>query len=519
VIADGSYPILFPDLPAAVPPRQRSRSRSPAPADPGAAVRWPAPRPDHATLWLALHLPDLPLEALEDGVGGPRAVCETRGRRGQVVAVDAAAAAAGLRPGMSPASACTLCLALTLPERQPRLEERRLDALAHGLLAFTPRLALAPAGLLLDVGGSLRLFGGLGPLVETARATALGRGHRAAMAAAPTAAAALLLARAGGEHFITDRARLTAPLAALPIGLLEMEEKDLATLAGCGIRTIGELLRLPRDGLGRRFPPTLLTALDRLLGRSPDPRPLFAPGRFFEDDIELPAGDHETVLAAAGELLVRLEDELRRACAGVDRLLCRLGHNDGSRTRVELALATPRQRRTDLLDLLRVRLESVALPAPAVTLHLRSGRYRPLPDRPSTLLPAERGSAAPEARESLLERLRLRLGERAVHGIAVADEHRPEKAWRRCRPGEQGLPCPPLPPRPCWLLEQPAPLSRRLRRRQGLALEGDVERIVGGWWDGHPVARDYRIARNRHGHRLWVFRDLERQGWYLHGYF
>ena len=53
-----------------------------------------------------------------------------------------------------------------------------------------------------------------------------------------------------------------------------------------------------------------------------------------------------------------------------------------------------------------------------------------------------------------------------------------------------------------------------------LSLLGGPERIEGGWWDGTDVARDYYVASQRNGRRLWIYRERRsRGGWYLHGLF
>jgi len=71
--------------------------------------------------------------------------------------------------------------------------------------------------------------------------------------------------------------------------------------------------------------------------------------------------------------------------------------------------------------------------------------------------------------------------------------------------------------RPLWLLDVPEPCDER----QLEFLEGP-ECIESGWWDGHDVARDYYVACNRHGARMWVFRNRRQAdppGWFLHGWF
>jgi protein ImuB len=76
--------------------------------------------------------------------------------------------------------------------------------------------------------------------------------------------------------------------------------------------------------------------------------------------------------------------------------------------------------------------------------------------------------------------------------------------------------------RPLWLLADPRPLpgDERPRCDGPLELEEGPERIESGWWDGHDVRRDYYVARDRAGARLWVFRERQDGGrWFLHGVF
>jgi len=74
-----------------------------------------------------------------------------------------------------------------------------------------------------------------------------------------------------------------------------------------------------------------------------------------------------------------------------------------------------------------------------------------------------------------------------------------------------------------WLLPAPQLLAapKGLPCRHGpLRLLSEPERIETGWWDGGEVARDYYTAIDRHGVRLWVFREREQpHGWFLHGVF
>jgi len=49
-------------------------------------------------------------------------------------------------------------------------------------------------------------------------------------------------------------------------------------------------------------------------------------------------------------------------------------------------------------------------------------------------------------------------------------------------------------------------------------MSGQPERIEAGWWDDADVRRDYFILRTTSGADLWVYRDLQNDNWYLHGF-
>jgi protein ImuB len=133
---------------------------------------------------------------------------------------------------------------------------------------------------------------------------------------------------------------------------------------------------------------------------------------------------------------------------------------------------------------------------------------------------------------ALIEHLRARLGVDAVYGVVSVPEHRPENAWRVAEPalapvvskvaaGDSSVSAPFR--RPLWLLPAPRELdSQRGRPRRGGALEllAGPERIESGWWDGADVRRDYYVARDTHGARLWIYRECAgTQKWFLHGIF
>ena len=410
-----------------------------------------------------------------------------------------------------------------------------LEQLAIRAQRFTPRVSLVPPdGLLLELAGSLHLFGGLAGLRRELAGECQPLQVRPVLAFAPTPLAALTAARAGQPLMILDPAQLTGQLAPLPLSALRWPEETRARLARAGVRTIGAVLRLPRAGFARRFGVAQLASLDALTGRTRDVRADFhAPVRFrrrHELDYEL--SDHGRLLAALAPMFEELGTFLIAHQRGVVELECRFIHRNAPPTHCALSLAAPCAHGQQLGALFGERLNSVPLPEPVRALELRADEL--LPQRSSCRAlwqPGERGGEAREQSEGLIDRLHARLGPEAVHGLAQRPEHRPENAWVATRPpaffgdpdrAVDGMDETPA-ARPLWLLPAPQLLAapKGLPCRHGpLRLLSEPERIETGWWDGGEVARDYYTAIDRHGVRLWVFREREQpHGWFLHGVF
>jgi len=91
-----------------------------------------------------------------------------------------------------------------------------------------------------------------------------------------------------------------------------------------------ELLELPRAGLARRFGLGLLDALDRALGRAPDPQVPFIAPECFSSRLELPAPawEAQALLFAAKRLTAALTGWLLGRGLGVMRLNLALIHED-----------------------------------------------------------------------------------------------------------------------------------------------------------------------------------------------
>jgi protein ImuB len=469
---------------------------------------------------------------------------------------------------------------LTASSQPTQQDLERLGARAQRL---TPRISLDPPdGLLLEVKGSLHLFGGVEGLSREMAGECSRLRMPCTLAVAPTPLAALALARARRKLAIrdsrlgitasqgdgalllavTDPAQLVGKLSPLPLGTLRWPQDTLDRLARIGVRTIGEALRLPRAGFARRFGTAQLQTLDRLTGRASDLKDRFEVRARFRRRRELiyELESHAALLAVLEPLLKELGEFLQARQCGVLALECRLWHRAMPPTRCVLRLAAPLADPAQLAALLGERLSALVLPEPVRACELRSGPLvsRAL-DSGRLWQPGEHGGGVAAQAPQLIERLRARLGAEAVHGLEIVEDHRPEAGWKtrepviaaaairsglpdkpvrnaatriagaswdgECRPEGLGAGTKPSNPRrrPLWLLPVPRLLNERgglPRRRGALRLLGEPERIETGWWDGGEIARDYYAAVDSRGARLWVFREREPpHRWFLHGVF
>jgi protein ImuB len=355
-------------------------------------------------LWTCLLLPSLPLDVFARAqtpadAARPFAIT-TGGHYPRVVAANAAGRAAGIRDGALVSAALALAPDLVLRERDPHAEADAIRALASWATRFTPAVSLAPPdAVLAEIGGSLRLFGGLERLAAHFVRGAHDLGFDVRLAFAPTATAALFFARAGesGIEQRRERGAGTRParasgtaasqparavprvvaddafamrLAPLPLAHLDVDRDVLAMLAAAGIKTFGDACAQPRDALARRAGPDFIATLDRALGWLADPRPPFVPPPRYEGRLELPVAveDVEALAFALNRLVHELAGWLEGRGLGVIALSLSLAHerhvavrSGTAATPVRFALNAPARAPAHLVAVLRERLVQGAL--------------------------------------------------------------------------------------------------------------------------------------------------------------
>jgi protein ImuB len=336
---------------------------------------------------------------------------------------------------------------------------------------------------------------------------------------APTPLAATWLARSAAEDVLESSA-LPARLGLLSLAVTRWPDDVLMGLSEMGIRTLGECMRLPRDGFARRVGREYLEQLDKALGKRPDPRVALGSSPALRSTVELSVEITQTaaLIGVLQDIVARLVAELRRLQRQVLSVELVFHHSHRPATREKFQLIGPTHEPQRLLGPLTTRLERLTLPAPVIAFGVTAFPVEAQIEEAELFdeLALGQNSASSAA---LVERLRARFGIERVYGLELVEDHRPERVWaRRAEKFLQASAPTALPSlsaaRPLWILSSPVRLSIGAE-----ICVTDPERIESGWWDGSDVGRDYYAISTGRGQRLWVYKDHATHGWYLHGLF
>ncbi len=418
------------------------------------------------------------------------------------------------------------------------------EALAWWALQFSPKVARLEEAVVLEVAASLRLFGGAEALHERVRGTAGQAGlSLQALAWAPTSLAALALARAGVSDGLSRT--LTQTIDGLPLHCLTAVQAQAPMLARLGCRTLGDVRRLPRAGLSRRFGKAPLQALDQALGLQPEAHAWLQAPAEFEARLELPqrVENAQLLLQYVRHLLAQLCAWLAGRHAGIQTLTLHWEHDamrardTGSGGSLQIHTSHCTRDFGHLSRLLGEHLAQLTLAAPAGEIRLQAGEVLAMEELSASLLPAA-PEQAHEPLAQLLERISVRLSPERVRCGHLLEDHRLEamqqwRDWASSGPAASSTQGSDY-PQPTWLLTPPQRLAMRqdqpLYQHAPLQLLAGPQRIEGGWWQldaalpqGHgQQQRDYFLALSAGHLLLWVFQQRLSEfehGWFLHGVF
>ncbi|MHC4220293.1 MAG: Y-family DNA polymerase, partial [Planctomycetota bacterium] len=425
----------------------------------------------------------------------------------------ARAAAVGVQAGMTVAQARAL-----VPETEPLVEPHQpqrelaaLKALARWALRFSPIVAVDPPdGLLIDIAGCRRLFGGERHHVQLIAGAVERLGFCVHVTAAPTFACARAVARSGssaggvGSGGVVEGGQLEA-LAALPVEALGVEATTVDALREVGIDRIGHLFELPRSSLAARFGLPLLRRMDQAAGKAPETinpvRPVSPP--VAERVLDGPTTQLEAVVQTVRDLLAELSNVLAHRECGARRLDLDLDRPDAGPLSVTITLSRPCRDARHLWSLLEPKVESINLGWGVERLRLTASSLGRLAHEEGAWSWSGLGpdrARLDRAFGELLDTLSNRLGPGRVVRVDPAESHLPERTFRLRPVMEEGgreerKPGSVPGDRPSLLLEAPEPIAviammpdgppswfRWRGAQQHVTASAGPERIAAEWW-------------------------------------
>ncbi|MHC5025515.1 MAG: Y-family DNA polymerase [Planctomycetota bacterium] len=397
---------------------------------------------------------------------------------------------------------------------------------------FSPLVATdPPEGLLLDVTGCSRLFGGERPLRARVVAALDALGFHARAAIGPSVGCAWAMARYGAHAWCVHKGGEADALAPLPIEALRLDEGTVKALHEVAIDRIEHVLGLPREDLVERFGRPLLGRLDQALGRVGEPivplRPVvpLEVERLFDG----PTKQLEAILLTGRDLVDMLAARLRARETGVTHLEVTLLRADLEPLVHTIALSHPSRDASHLWALLRQRLEDSHLGFGVEGMTFRAVREMRVSHEQVEHWSGQATDRA-DAEQALgrfIDTVSSRMGRDAVRRCQLVESHVPERAvvlrpWSHGR--SKGAPEAqknPAPGRPTVLFEESEPIEDDT----SVEVHGCIgpERIAWEWWKQEEQGstdhgtRDYYVLEDAEGRWMWVYRHLETGRWYVHG--
>jgi protein ImuB len=478
----------------------------------------------------------------------------TKGKGGKrLLALNPAARESGLHAGMLLTDACAMLPELRTALHDPEPERRMLTQLAAACNRFSPWAAPdAPDGLWIDATGLAHLFGGEQPMLEAIIAFLRRLGFSAYAAIAGTAGAAWAGARHVGKPItMIEPGKEMETLASLPVRALRIDPDSAALLDRLGLKTIGQLLAIPRPHLRMRLGTLIGTRIDQALGHEGEAlspliaEPVYAARVEFTD----PLTAMDALELTARRLVDVVAAQLQADGKGARRFTLMLFDTQNGKTELPVRMARASCEASHIARIIKERLAALEgrfdpnLGFDAAALYAMS--VEPLTARQSELLTGTLAGSEDKVRlAQFLDRVTARLGEKAVRRFAFKESYLPERAsFHVSATAEADIKAasaaPLSQPRPLMLLPKPELISAisqvpdypphqfTWRRCRHLVMKAEgPERISPEWWHDDeggktPQARDYYTVEDKEGRRFWLYGEgdgLNRR-WFMHGLF
>ena len=489
--------------------------------------------------WVCVNVPALPLQLLLQRHPAwrqePVAVVTEDRPQGVITWVNGQARRAGIVPGMRYATGVSLAPRLRAGVLSPAEITASVGRLSARLHDWTPGVESSgsePGLFWLDATGVSRRYGSVHAWAHAVHAAirALGLQATVVVGCSRFGVAAVAKAHRGVVVFADagDEQAAVRQVSLLDLGLDPALREALTKL---GVHTIAEFLRLPASGLHERFGAALAMLHCQIAGRQWESFQPIPPTMPLQESVagDAPETDLTRLLFSLKTVLDGVRTALAARRGAITALHLDLVLDDRTHQTVWIRPAAPTLDGRELLDLLRLRLETLSLSAGVTGLTVTVEDMPAMEEQLRLFRAAERRDLAVANRA--LARLRAIFGDDAVRRVRLREGHLPEARWAWelldavVRPQPQGVALRPL-MRRIVLRPSVLPPPPRAQRDAGWLPAGPdagpVVRMVGpdvlsgGWWR-REIHRDYYFAETQRGDLLWLFYDRRRRQWFLHG--
>jgi protein ImuB len=508
-------------------------------------------------------LPAFPLQLLlrqhPEWVPYPAAVVAEDKPQGLILWVNEKARQLGVLPGLRYAAALSLAAGLHAGEVAPPEIRNAVKNLTRRLMRFTPEVEAAaeePGVFWLNGVGLKLLYPSANKWAQAVHTDIAAEKFQVSVVAGFTRFGTYAVAKTKkGITVFDDPAEERRAAQKVPLHRLDLDPDFRDTLFKLGIRTVGALLSLPPVGLRERFGPKAyrlhrMAAGDLWMPLDPyKPEEPVKQHRILDD----PENDTTRLLFIVKQLLHPILATLAARAQALASLWLSFLIDRGDRLKEQIRPAVPTLDSGQILDLVRLRLESMQFSAGITEIALEAEACVATAEQlrlfsegpalsPSAMLrinSVEGPKRDLDAANRALARLRAEFGDDAVVQAKLRDGHLPEArfAWEpldRIKLPRNSLnvlndlngPAPRALVRRIMAKPMPLPgVPRRTHEDGWLILGhkyGSVDKLSGpyvfsgGWWN-REIQRDYYFAETRRGAIAWVYYDRVRRRWFLQG--
>jgi protein ImuB len=356
----------------------------------------------------------------------------------------AEARAFGVRSGQTVSAARAKCAHLRVKVVGSQAVHAALVRIAESLLAFGPAVSFDAVKdmIWVEVGGCAHLHGGEEALAQAVRARVGEQGHACSVAIANGPRIAAAVARYWTRKMVSvvPEGEGARAMRVLPVAALGFEDDVMGWLSGLGLRTCGDLQKLPRRALGTRLGARAHDVMQLLDGEDRAPLEAHRPAEVPEEQVDLEWGAPtiESLVFVLTTLCERLSARLEGRAMGAGRVELVLGLDralvSGTRhagkdgppvSRVEVVLPAPIRGAKELFAVVRVRLDRHSIAAPVLSVTLRAHDLAPMTGMTRDLLSPE-----PKAERMLMPlvaELSAELGPERVGTLSLVDTWVPDE--------------------------------------------------------------------------------------------